>query len=185
MSEAKPNATTREVMPVEGAVVFQPVKTRRAFEAVCDQIRRQVAAGALQTGQRLPAERELAEQFDISRSGVRGALRSLEVAGLVEARTGVNGGYYIQSSNPDSITQAVRDMVALGQVPAAKVTEARIELTCVAIRLACQRATDADLAAIDADIDDQVELVRRGRAHATHGRSVRSTACSRAPRTTR
>lgn len=149
--------------PAAGRPIFQPVRTRRAFEAVCDQIRRQVADGSLQAGHRLPAERELAEQFDISRSGVREALRSLELAGLVEARTGVNGGFFIKMGRPDGITQAVRDMVALGQMPTASVTEARIELTCVALRLACQRASEAELNAIEADIDFHAELFCQGR----------------------
>ncbi|WP_174718424.1 GntR family transcriptional regulator [Azoarcus sp. DN11] len=144
------------------APVFQRVRTRRTFEAVCDQIRRQVNDGALRPGQRLPGERELAEQFDVSRSGVREALRSLESAGLVEARTGVNGGFFIRSTGTEGIAQAVRDMVALGQVPTENVTDARIELTCVAIRLACQRATAAELDAIEADIDHHTELFRHG-----------------------
>lgn len=143
---------------------FQQVRTRRAFEAVCDQVRRQVSDGTLQSGQRLPGERELAEQFGISRSGVREALRSLEAAGLVEARTGATGGFFISAaSGSDGITQAVRDVVSLGQVPTASVTEARIELTCVAIRLACQRATEEELDEIEADIDLHAELFKKGR----------------------
>lgn len=141
---------------------FHPVRTQRAFEAVCDQIRRQIADGTLQPGQQIPGERELAEQFDISRAGVREALRSLELAGVVEARTGQSGGFFIKAGNTDGITQAVRDLVALGQVPLASVTEARIELTCMAIRLACQRATEDDLNAIEADIDHHAELFRQG-----------------------
>src|SRR4051812_36620858 len=73
---------------------FRPIRTRRAFEGVCDQIRRQVADGTLQPGHRLPTDRELAEQFRITRSAVREALRSLEGAGVVEARTGLNGGVF-------------------------------------------------------------------------------------------
>ncbi len=142
--------------------MFQQVRTRRAFEAVCDQIRRQVADGTLLPGHRLPGEREMAEQFDISRSGVREALRSLEVAGLVEARTGVNGGFFINTRPPDGVAQAVRDMMSLGQMPTANVTEARIELTCVAIRLACQRGTDVEFDAIEADIDFHARLFREG-----------------------
>ncbi len=160
-SPASPSAAAR---PSDGnGPQFLPVRTRRAFEAVCDQVRRQVADGTLQPGQRLPGERELAEQFDISRSGVREALRSLELAGLVEARTGAQGGFFIKSSGTEGITQAVRDMVSLGQVPTASVTEARIELTCMAIRLACQRATREELDAIAADIDHHAELFKKGR----------------------
>ena len=142
---------------------FVPVRTRRPFEAVCDQIRLQVADGSLRAGQRLPAEKDLAAQFGIGRIVVREALRSLEVAGVVQSRPGLNGGVFISSGSADGVQQAVRDMVALGQVPTDHVTEARIELTCVAIRLACRRATPAELDAIEADIDHHAELFRQGR----------------------
>jgi len=141
--------------------VFAPVRTRRAFEAVCDQIRQQMADGVLSAGDRLPPERELAEQFGVSRSSVREALRSLEMAGLVQAQTGINGGFYIKQSHPEGITQAVRDMVALNQVPVSDVTEARILLTGLAIRLAAERGTEEDFAAIEADIDRFAALVSK------------------------
>src|SRR6516225_10129934 len=104
--------------PSTTGVAFQRVRTRRSFEAVCDQIRQQLAKGELRPGNRLPSEKELAEQFDIGRSGVREALRSLEAAGLVEARTGINGGFYISNGNATAsgLAQTVQDMVSLGQV---------------------------------------------------------------------
>jgi DNA-binding FadR family transcriptional regulator len=157
-----PDSKDAPALATIGGPMFQPVRTRRTFEAVCDEIRRQISNGTLQPGHRLPGERELAEQFDISRSGVREALRSLEVAGLVEARTGVHGGFFINTRQPEGLAQAVRDMVSLGQIPTTSVTEARIELTCVAIRLACQRATDAEFDAIEADIDFHAALFREG-----------------------
>jgi DNA-binding FadR family transcriptional regulator len=167
MPPRAPAAPPRATAADDPGPRFSPVRTRRAFEAVCDQVRRQVADGVLQPGQRLPGERDLAQQFGVSRSGVREALRSLELAGLVEARTGATGGFFIRSSGAgsasDSVTQAVRDMVALGQVPTASITEARIELTCVAIRLAARRATPAELDALEADVAHHAELFRRGR----------------------
>ena len=144
------------------APVFVPVRMRRTFEAVCDQIRQQVSAGLLVAGDRLPSEKQLSEQFGVSRSGVREALRSLEMAGMVEALTGINGGFYIKQAHPEGITQAVRDMVALNQVPVSDVTEARILLCGLAIKLACERGTEADFAVIEADIDRFAELVRQG-----------------------
>lgn len=147
----------------DGRPMFQPVRPRRAFEAVCDQIRRQVADGVLLPGHRLPGERELAEEFGISRSAVRQALRNLELAGIVQSRTGVNGGFFIKNGGSDGITQAVRDMVALKQVPVSDVTEARILLCGLAIKLACERGTEEDFAAIEADIDRFAELVRQGK----------------------
>lgn len=142
---------------------FKPVRTRRVFEVICDQIRDRVGRGELRPGDRLPSEKELAEQFNISRTAVHEAMRSLEVAGLVEVRTGVNGGVFIHNGNTSGIKQAVQDMVALGQVPIASVTEARIELMATAIRLACERATEEDLDAIEADIAYHSQLFEQGR----------------------
>jgi len=58
--------------------LFQPVRTRRGFEAVCDRIREQLMSGELKPGDQLPGERELAERFGIGRAAARDALRSLE-----------------------------------------------------------------------------------------------------------
>lgn len=142
---------------------FKPVRTRRMFEVICDQIRERISQGELHPGDRLPSEKELAEQFNISRTVVHEAMRSLEVAGLVEVRTGINGGVFIHSGSTSGIKQAVQDMVALGQVSIASVTEARIELMATAIRLACERATEEDLDAIEADIAYHSQLFEQGR----------------------
>jgi len=142
---------------------LREVRSQRGFEAVCDQIRQQVFRGELRPGDRLPGERELAEQLAVSRGVVREAIRSLESMGVVESRMGAHGGIFIRTSTPHGITQAMSDMVALAQMPIVQVTETRIELTCMAIRLACERASEADLDAIEADIELHEELFRRGR----------------------
>lgn len=167
-----PDSTVRE-SPASTGPVFKPVRTRRAFEVVCDLIRTKLSLGELKPGDRLPGEVELAEQFKISRSSVKEAIRSLEATGIVEARTGVNGGFFIQSGPPVTIQQVVRDMVSLGQVSTASVTEARIELMCSAIRLASKRITEAELDEIEADIDFHTLLFRQGRGSRNSGQSLK------------
>ena len=142
--------------------LYQPVRTRRGFEAVCDRIREQLMSGELKPGDRLPGDRELAERFGIGRAAARDALRSLEVSGVVEARKGVNGGFYIRNAASIGLAQTVQDMVSLAQASIESVTEARIEITCVAIRLACARATDKELDAIQEDIDIHADLFKVG-----------------------
>ncbi len=140
---------------------FSSVKTRRNFEEICLQVRREVAAGRLKPGDRLPAEREMALQFNVSRTAVREALRSLEVAGIVQCQKGVNGGSFIKKGETSIVTRAVSDMVFLGEISTEAVTEARILITNDALRLACERATEADLDAIGKDIDLSEELTRK------------------------
>lgn len=138
------------------------VRTQRSFEQVCAQIRKLVAQGALAPGDRLPHETELAQKLKVSRTAVREALRSLELAGIVEMQTGVRGGFFISQGHPQGLTQAVRDMVALAQVSADEITEARLQLTRVAIELACERGTEEDFDAIQAEIDAFEQLTKEG-----------------------
>ncbi|BBC99920.1 FadR/GntR family transcriptional regulator [Sphingobium limneticum] len=129
---------------------FAPIRTQRAFEVICEQIRAQLAAGTLKTGDKLPAERELAAEFQVSRSALREALRSLEVAGIIRNVKGVKGGSFIQSAEPDRIVQAMQDYVHLGNISLDELTEARLATQDIIVRLACERASDADLAELEA-----------------------------------
>ncbi|MCK9508391.1 MAG: GntR family transcriptional regulator [Pigmentiphaga sp.] len=141
---------------------FKPIKAKRAFEEVCDQIRREVAAGTLRPGDKLPPERELAVQFGVSRTAVREAMRSLENAGLVQCQQGMSGGAFIKELDSQTVTQAVSDMVMLDQIPTSSVTEARILLTEQAIRLACERGTEEDFQAIEEEINETERLTLAG-----------------------
>jgi GntR family transcriptional regulator, transcriptional repressor for pyruvate dehydrogenase complex len=141
---------------------FGPVKPRRAFEEVCEQIRSEVAAGTLVPGDRLPAERDLAEQFNVSRTAVREALRTLEVGGLVYCQTGIKGGAFIKEGDSQVVSQAVHDMMRFGHASIDDVSKARIHVTCMAIALACEHATQRDFAAIEADIRKAEALTARG-----------------------
>lgn len=144
------------------ATRFQPIRAQRAFEEVCEQIRQAVALGTLRPGDRLPPERELAEQLGVSRTAIREALRSLENAGLVQCQQGMGGGAFIRERSAQTLTQAVSDMAMLGQIPSKDITEARILLVEQAIRLACVRGTDSDFDAIQSDIDRAESLTVAG-----------------------
>lgn len=72
---------------------IQAVKTRRLFLQVADQLTALIRGGSLALGQRLPSERDLAERFGVSRPTIREAMIALEVAGLVEIRSG--SGVYV------------------------------------------------------------------------------------------
>ena len=73
---------------------LQPVEPQRLYRQIADQLRTLIGAGEFAVGARLPAERDLARQFGVSRPSVREALIALEVEGWVEVRTG--SGVYVQ-----------------------------------------------------------------------------------------
>lgn len=149
-------------MSIERVPDFGPIKPKRIFEEICERIRNELSVGNLRPGDKLPPERELAERFGVSRTAVREAFRSLERSGLIGLQKGAKGGAFILAGNP-TIQQSLEDMVSVGQISLAELTEARVLIQDSIVRLACQRATDADFAALEADIDHTEELTRQGR----------------------
>lgn len=141
---------------------FKPVRVERTFEVVVSQVRDRLAAGKLMPGERLPAEREFARQLNVSRSALREGLRTLEIAGVVELRKGRSGGAFITHGNPQAVSDSMADMLRLGQVSWSDLTEARIWIEEVIVRVACERATDADIAALDANIADAMRHFESG-----------------------
>src|SRR5271163_2662901 len=67
---------------------IQVIEPRRLYLQIADQIRSLITAGEFSPGSRLPAERELAKRFGVSRPSMREALIALEVEGYVDVRPG-------------------------------------------------------------------------------------------------
>jgi len=67
---------------------IQPIQNRRLYQQIADKLSAMIGAGDFPPGSYLPPERELAEQFGVSRTSVREALIALEVSGLVSVRVG-------------------------------------------------------------------------------------------------
>ncbi|MFF7057303.1 FadR/GntR family transcriptional regulator [Achromobacter spanius] len=130
---------------------FQAVAATRLYRMIADQIAGRIRAGDFARGGRLPSERELAEQLQVSRASIREALIALEIEGYVEVRVGT--GVFVTIA-PDGA--AFPALPATGAaVPAGQddigpfdLLEARmlIEPECAA--LAAHQATPAQIAAI-------------------------------------
>lgn len=147
---------------------LNPVKTQRAFEGVSGQIRGQIRAGALRVGDRLPNERELASTFAVSRHAVREALRALESVGLIELRKGATGGAFIVQGRPDAMADVMRGMFYVGGISLRQLTEARLWIESLVVRVACERADEAAFEALE-------ENVRRAEAETRAGNLTEKT----------
>lgn len=141
----------------------------RLFEHVSAHIRRDIANGSLKPGDKLPSERELAEQLRVGRPVVREALRSLEEAGILHFRRGTTGGAFIGNGDTRTITRSITDLIFLGAISLENLTEMRTSLLRFAATLAAERGTEADFDALEANIaetiafreqDDLIEKVR-------------------------
>lgn len=131
---------------------FAPIRRQRCYEQIYDRIIEAVTCGTIGPGDRLPAERELAKAFEVSRQGVREAIRALESSGIVEIRLGTRGGAFIRNADLRLVTQAMTTLASLGAFSPDSLQEARTHLTGTILRLACERRTAEDLRAIEADI---------------------------------
>jgi DNA-binding FadR family transcriptional regulator len=111
-----------------------------------------VASGRLRPGDRLPAERDLAAKFNVSRNTLREALRALELSGMLELRKGATGGAFVLPGDSGVIVNGLRDLYHLGTIKPEHLTEARLWLSRIAVRVACERMTDEDLKALEANV---------------------------------
>lgn len=144
-------------------VTFRPIRTRRAFEEICERIREQLALGVLKPGDKLPAERELAQQLGVSRNVLREALRSLEMAGILKLQKGVKGGAFIREGDTGRMNEVMRDMLSLGTISVRELSEARINVIDLVVRLACVNARQRDFEALEANIERTDVATREGR----------------------
>jgi GntR family transcriptional regulator, transcriptional repressor for pyruvate dehydrogenase complex len=135
-----------------GASLFQPIASKRASDEITEQIRAQLAQQSLRVGDRLPSERVLATQFQVSRNTLREALRSLEMSGLIELKRGASGGAFIKQGGGDAAIAGLADLYHLGAIRPQHLTEARILIGTEVARLACARRTEDDLAALEANV---------------------------------
>ena len=77
--------------------MFTPVRTRSTFEEAVRQIADAIRVGDLHVGDRLPSERALADQMDISRPTLREAIKLFSDVDIIEVRPGLGGGMFLRS----------------------------------------------------------------------------------------
>jgi GntR family transcriptional repressor for pyruvate dehydrogenase complex len=93
--------------------VYKTVRASRLYEQIVQQIEASIFKGSLKPGDQLPAERELAQQFGVSRTAVREAVKALREKGLVEAYSG--RGTFITNGTSQAIRQSLDLMMKIGQ----------------------------------------------------------------------
>src|SRR3954447_26136549 len=142
---------------------FRPIHTRRAFEEICERIREQLALGVLKPGDKLPPERDLAQQLGVSRNVLREALRSLEMAGVLRLMKGVKGGAFIQEGDTSRMNEVMRDMLSLGTISVRELSEARVHVLDLVVRLPCANTRRAYFDALEANVARTEDATRQGR----------------------
>ncbi|MDR6447334.1 MULTISPECIES: FadR/GntR family transcriptional regulator [Paraburkholderia] len=134
---------------------LKSVQPRRLYHLIGDQIRAYIAANHLSTGDRLPPERDLAQQLNVSRPSVREALIALEIQGVVEIKMGA--GVFVCSAAP--VSEALRDKI--GDSPS-DIMQARAAIEGCVASLACARLTDEGLSRLQELVADMRRSIAEG-----------------------
>jgi GntR family transcriptional repressor for pyruvate dehydrogenase complex len=138
--------------------LYKAVQTSRLYEHIVRQIEDSITRGVLKAGDQLPAERELAQQFGVSRTAVREAVRVLSEKGLVEAYSG--RGTFVTNGTSQVIRQSLDLMIKIGQPDGStRLAEVREILEPGIAALAAVRADPSDIDALR----EAVEVMDRSR----------------------
>jgi GntR family transcriptional repressor for pyruvate dehydrogenase complex len=125
--------------------VYKLVRTSRLYEQIVQQIEESILKGALKPGDQLPAERDLAQRFGVSRTAVREAVKALREKGLVEAYSG--RGTFITDGTSQAVRQSLDLVAKIGQPEGSThLAELRAILEPEIAALAAVRAQEPELA---------------------------------------
>src|SRR4051794_40938056 len=163
-------------VPPDGVEALPMVRAARprAFHAIVDQVRADVFGRRRRPGDRLPADSVLAEQFGVSRMGVREALRVLELQGLVEVRHGYAGGVFVAEPNGAALLGALEDSLRQGQVGADELYQARVMVEPAIARLATEQDPDGLAARLAENVARTEQALAARLPDDEHGRAPSS-----------
>ncbi len=127
--------------------MYLPIQSERLYQRIVEQIQHRIVTGELKVGDQLPSERELAEQFAVSRIAVREAVKALREKGLVEIRPGK--GTFITNSTSDVVRKSLNMLMKFGATDgSSNLVEVREILEPEIAALAATRITDEQIAAM-------------------------------------
>jgi GntR family transcriptional repressor for pyruvate dehydrogenase complex len=136
--------------------VVEPIQRSRLYHQVVVSVCQLIRQGQLKPGQRLPAERELAEQLQVGRSSLREALRALEISGIVESRQG--GGTYVRDFFDGGVISPLALILEASDDIIGDLWEVRIMIEPSIAARAAVRVTDDEAREIHALVKRQADL---------------------------
>jgi GntR family transcriptional repressor for pyruvate dehydrogenase complex len=123
---------------------FKPIRQFRISEEVLSQLKESILLGKFKSGEKLPSERELTEEFQVSRGVIREAIRILEITGFVTLRQGPTGGAFVTDLSFDHVGNAFLDLFLSNKVSIPELANVRLFVEPEVGGLAALNATEED-----------------------------------------
>ncbi len=140
--------------------MLNPPKRTRLYEDIMDQLVNLIKEGSLKPGDRLPTERKLAEDLNVSRTAIREALRSLETMGYIYSKVGE--GTYINEVTLKNVMDPFSTLLSQNGKLIMELIEVRILLETEIARLAAKRITPLKTDTIQKTLDDMQKEIDSG-----------------------
>lgn len=135
-------------------------------ERISDQIKNILKQGILdghfKPGDKFPPEVEIARQYGVSKVSAREALREMETEGLIQKKRGIFGGSFVAEPGSEKMVDVVSNSFLFGGVTVTDLAEFRQILEPGLAKLAAERRTDQDLAAMEECIKDIQISIEQG-----------------------
>lgn len=128
---------------------LSPIKKERVYKAILKQISESIEREELVAGDKLPSERDLAEQLSVSRTAVREAFSVLESSGIIEVMPGV--GIFLKKNEKEEMLKQINKIIQGGneEIDILELLEVRQGIEVQAAKLAAMRRTKSDLKKIE------------------------------------
>jgi GntR family transcriptional repressor for pyruvate dehydrogenase complex len=131
---------------------FQPIKIKKIYEEIVEQLKDMISRGELKPGNKLPSERDMAESLGVSRASVREALTALEAIGILDIRPGE--GTFVKETSVSETFEPLAMVLEVEQNPEFQMMEVRRVLEPEMAALAALRATEDNLYKIEQILAD-------------------------------
>ena len=142
---------------------FKSLKKPLLSQEVQLAIKQSIIEERFKPGEKLPSERELVEQFQVSRVTVREALRNLQSSGLITIRRGIKAGAYVAEPNADQITESLSTLMGLGRIDYSHLIDARLYIEPRAAEIAARHRTAEDIQRLGDLLDRAGQMVDQSR----------------------
>lgn len=142
------------VRSVFGAIFLsmQRIQTRKLSDVITEQLESMIIDGRLLAGQKLPPERQLAEQFSVSRPSLRDAIKNMEVRGLIYRKQG--GGTFVKQRLTNLVTDPLLELIAQRPETQFDLLEFRHALEGMAAYYSALRGQPEDYQALQTALDN-------------------------------
>lgn len=137
---------------------------KKTYQYVFDYFSDQILSGKLKVNDKIPPEREIAEQLDVSRNSIREVMHMMEINGLLECRQG--SGNYVRCEPLEYMMQFINMVMSLQNINYIEVYHIRMGYETVALKLAMNQAEKEEIEAMHQillkmdEINDPIESAK-------------------------